>query len=93
MSIEDQYKLLVEGYYGVDLIDEYDLKVYTLKDIEKLIDNFKIIYDIDYENINKYVKENVSDKTKLQSSLILLNQMNAPMELILLIKKRLKNSK
>ena len=93
MSIEDQYKLLVEGYYGVDLIDEYDLKVYTLKDIEKLIDNFKIIYDIDYENINKYVKENVSDKTKLQSSLILLNQMNAPMELILLIKKRLKSSK
>ena len=94
MSLEDQYKLLVESYYGVSLLDEYDLKEYVLKDIQKLIDNFENNYEnIDYNSIKEYVKEKVSIKTKLQSSLITLNSMNAPMDLILLIKEKLKEIK
>ncbi len=40
MKLEDQFKLLVGGYYGVRSLDEYDLKVYILKDIENYIRNF-----------------------------------------------------
>ena len=39
-------------------------------------------------NTIKSNKENI--KTKLQSSLILLNKMNAPEELILLVRKKVK---
>ena len=62
-----------------------------LKQIEKMIIDFKNAYDVDKDNkIKEYVINKVSDKTKLQSSLITLNQINGPMD-ILLIRKRLKN--
>ena len=35
MELENQYKLLVLGYYGMMYLDDYDLKVYILKDIEE----------------------------------------------------------
>ena len=92
MNLEDQYKLLVESYYGVEIVDEYELKEYILKEIETLITNFKIEYNIDEDlKIREYIKDNVSIKTKLQSSLITLKQINAPLELILIIKNKLKN--
>ena len=93
ISLIDQYNLLCEAYYGIELIDEYSLKVYELKKVEELINNFKKNYKIDnfdYEKHFNYVKDNVSNKTKMQSSLIILNRSNGPLELILLIKKRLK---
>ena len=37
MELLDVYKYLIGGYYGVSLIDEYDLKVYVLKDIENIL--------------------------------------------------------
>ena len=92
MTMEDEYKLYVECYYGILLIDEYELKEYELKKIEKLIKNFENTYiNVPYEKIKEYVKDKVSDKTKLQSSLIVLNNINGPMELILLIREKLKN--
>lgn len=93
MKLEDQFGCLVEGYYGIEEMDEYDLKVYMLKDIEEYIKNFTKEYkinDFDYKKEVEYIKDNISIKTKLQSSLIILNKINGPMELILLIKKRLK---
>ena len=93
MSLEDQYRCLIEGYYGIQEMDEYDLKIYTLKEIEEYIKNFILEYKIDnfdYKKEAEYIKDNISIKTKLQSSLIVLNKMNGPMELILLIKNRLK---
>ena len=94
MSLEDQYKLLVESYYGVVLIDEYELKEYVLKEINNLIINFEDNYDdINYNEIKEYVKNKVEDKTKLQSSLITLNSMNADIDLILLIKNKIKKIK
>lgn len=91
MSLEDQYKLYVEAYYGIQSIDEYDLKEYVLNEIKQLMINFENNYKgIDYNYINEYVKYNVDNKTKLQSSLILLNEINGSIELILLIKKKIK---
>ena len=92
MTLENEYKLFVEAYYGIELMDEYELKEYALKKIKELITNFENNYiNIDYKELREFVKEKVDDKTKLQSALIVLNSINYDMDLILLIKKRLKN--
>lgn len=96
MTLEDRYNLYCKAYYGICEMDNYDLKVYVLKEIEKIIDNFKKEYgkiNLDYDKHMEYVKDNISIRTKLQSSLLLLNEINGPMELILLIKLRLKEEK
>lgn len=93
MELENQFRYLVGGYYGVSLMDEYSLKEFVLKDIESYIIDFIEINPI--VNFNYYdealmVKDNVSEKVKLQDALIVLNKMNASMELVFLIKSRLK---
>lgn len=93
MTLEDQYRYLVSAYYGVIEMDEYDLKVYVLKDIENYIKDFIAVNPIENFNYRKeaqIIEEEVLLKTKLQDALLVLNKINAPIELILLIKKRLK---
>ena len=93
MSLKDQFRYLVGGYYGVMLMDEYNLKEYMLKDIEEYIKNFveqNPIDNFNYKEEAEDVLEKVSDKTKLQDALLVLNKMNGPMDLVLLVKKRLK---
>lgn len=93
MSLKNQFKLLVLGYYGVLCLDEYDLKVYILKDIENYIRTFiKInpINDFDYKSEALNYEKEASKKTKLQDALIVLNKIKAPMEVVLLVKKHLK---
>ena len=89
IDLRDRLNLLVEAYYGMMEMDEYELKVYEAKKIKDEIDYFVKEYninDFDYE----YVKDKISLRTKLQSLLIVLNENNGPIELILLTKKRLK---
>ena len=93
MELENQFRYLVGGYYGVALMDEYPLKEYMLKDIENYIRDFVEINPIDnfkYEEEALKDKENVSDKTKLQDALLVLNRMKAPMDLVFLVKEKLK---
>lgn len=93
MSLKDQYKLLVLGYYGVLSLDEYDLKVYVLKDIEEYIKTFieiNPIRDFDYKRAAEEFVEEASLKTKLQDALIVLHKIKADMEVVLLVKKHLK---
>ncbi len=93
MELENQFKYLVGGYFGVSLMDEYSLKEYVLKDIEIYIKDFIKTNPIDnfnYLESATFIKENVSDKTKLQDALIVLNKINGSMDLIFLIKDRLK---
>lgn len=89
-TLEEKLNLLVEAYYGLLEMDEYDLKEFELKRLKDEIDNFINEYNInnfDFES----VKNNVSLRTKLQSLLIVLNKNNGPLELILLVKRRLKD--
>ena len=89
----DQYRYLVGGYYGVSLMDEYPLKEFVLKDIEEYIKNFIEVNPIDnfnYKEEANNIKDNLSDKVKLQDSLIVLNRINGRMDLVFLIKKKLK---
>lgn len=93
MKLEDQFRYFVGGYYGVSLMDEYPLKEYVMKDIENYIRDFieeNPIEDFNYKEEALRVKEEVSDKTKLQDALLVLNKINASMDLIFLIKNRLK---
>ena len=93
MELDDQFRCLVGGYYGVALMDEYPLKEYMLKDIENYIRDFIEINPIEnfnYEEEALKVKENVSEKTKLQDALLVLNRIKAPMDLVFLVKERLK---
>lgn len=93
MDLKDQFKYLVGGYYGITYMDEYPLKEYVLKDIENYIETFIEINQIDnfnYKEEAKKYEEELSEITKLQDSLLVLNKINASMELVLLVKKRLK---
>lgn len=93
MELENQFRYLVGGYYGVSLMDEYSLKEFVLKDIENYIKDFieiNPIADFDYSGEALSVKEKVSDKVKLQDALIVLNKMGASMDLVFLVKNRLK---
>lgn len=93
MDLKDQFKYLVGGYYGITYMDDYPLKEYVLKDIENYIKDFIEINPIDnfnYQEEAKKYEEELSEITKLQDSLIVLNKINASMELVLLVKTRLK---
>lgn len=93
MSLEDQFKLLVSGYFGVSYLDEYELKVYILKDIEEYIKNFIEINPIEgynyLEKAREYEKE-LSVKRKFQDALLVLHKIKADMGIVLLVKKRIK---
>ena len=99
MELENEFRYLVGGYYGVALMDEYPVKEFILKDIEEYIKNFvkmNPIEHFDYQQEAMMVKDHLPDKTKLQDALIVLNRINGPMDLIFMIKARLnqlKNSK
>lgn len=89
----NQYRYLVGGYYGVSLMDEYSLKEYVLKDIENYIRNFIEVNPIDnydYKSVAEEIKDNVSEKVKLQDALLVLNRINASMDLVFLVKEKLK---
>ena len=74
-------------------LDDYDLKVYILKDIEEYIKAFiknNPIKDFDYKEMALKYESESSKKTQLQDTLIVLHKIKAPMEVILLVKKHLK---
>ena len=93
MELIDTYRYLVGGYFGVSLIDEYSIKEYILDEIKKYINDFVNTNDLSNYNLdqeNENIKDNYSDRVKLQDALLLLQLMNGPIDLVLLIKKYLK---
>ncbi len=93
MNIKDTFKYLVGAYYGIREMDNYELKEYVLKDIENYIRDFvkdNYIENFDYEKEARIIDDEMELKTKLQDSLIVLPKVNASMELVLLVKARLK---
>lgn len=96
MSVEDEFKLLVSGYFGIIEMDEYKLKEYILKDIEEYIKKFIALNSLlgyDYREEVEEIKDHTSLKRKLQDGLLVLRKINAPLELVLLIKERLEELK
>ncbi|MBQ3308112.1 MAG: hypothetical protein IJG68_07995 [Bacilli bacterium] len=92
-ELENQFRYLVGGYYGVELMDSYPLKEFILKDIEDYIRNFieiNPISNFDYKEEALYIKDKISQKVKLQDALLVLNKIQGPMDLVLMVKKELK---
>lgn len=88
-EIINTYRYLVGGYFGVSMIDEYSIKEYVLLDILKYIKDYKITNNLEIDEF-EYIRDNYSDRTKLQDALLLLNKMNASMDLVLMVKNKLK---
>ncbi len=96
MTLEDEFKLLIGGYFGIIEMDEYKLKEFILKDIEEYIEKYVAqnpILNYDYKGETEKIKDQVSLKRKLQDSLLVLRKINGPLDLCLLIKKRLEEIK
>ena len=96
MDLKDQFRCLVSGYFGIVEMDNYDLKVYVLKDIENYIKSFielNPIIDFDYYEEANLIKDRKELIRKLQDSLLVLPKVNASMELILLVKAKIKEIK
>ena len=97
MTIEDVYRYMISGYFGVMEMDSYKLKEYVLADIKQYIKDYMEQNPSNNFNLDeevKNIKDNVPVKTKLQDALLVLNKLdNAPMDLILDIKHRLKSFK
>ena len=97
MTIEDVYRYMISGYFGVMEMDSYKLKEYVLEDIKQYIKDYMEQNPSNNFNLDEEVekiKDNVPVKTKLQDALLVLNKMdNVPMDLILDIKHRLKTLK
>ena len=91
MTLEDNFKLLVSGYYGIYEMDEYSSKTYVLQDVENYIKEFIKEFPLPNYDYKKKAEEieNIPLKTKLQDSLLVLNKIKAPLELTLLIRNRL----
>ena len=93
MTHEDEFKILVGGYFGIQEMDEYKLKVYVLKDMEDFIKNFlklNPIANYDYQKEAEKIKDNLPLKRKLQDSLIALRKIDGPLDLILLVKEKIR---
>lgn len=95
MKYDDRFKYLVGGYFGIKTMDEYSSKLYVLKDVEDYIRKYVNLSDsnVDYKSIAEEIKNRESLKEKLQDSLILLQEINGPMELVLMIKLKIKEIK
>lgn len=93
MTIEDTFKYLVGAYYGALELDEYKSREYLLKDIETYIREYvnqNKNNNLDFISIAQDVDDNVSLKVKFQDCLLVLPKVNAPLEVILLVKARLR---
>ena len=93
MTLEDTFRYLVGAYYGVAEMDNYNLKEYVLQDIKEYIIDFvnqNPIKNFDYYEEAENVFTTVSLKVKLQDSLLVLPKVNASLELVLLVKEKLR---
>ena len=91
MTLEDNYRLLYSGYLGIREMDEYTSKEYILKQVLEYIDDFKKQYNLglNYNEINDEL-DKLDLVRKLQDSILVLNMIDGPLELKLLIRKKLK---
>ena len=92
MTSKDTYRYLIGAYFGIEEMDEYKTKEYILKEIREYIDDYlknnNADFDVEaeYEDVNK----NVSLETKLHDALLVLPKIDAPIDLILLVKDKIK---
>lgn len=93
MNTYNELKILYGAYYGICYMDEYMNKEYILKDIKKLIDEYINKNNMYYHDEVESEALKQSIKVDLQDSLIVLKRIDAPLELVLLVKEKIRNIK
>ena len=90
MTLEDTYRLLYSGFLGIREMDEYSSKEYILKQVSDYINDFKNEYKLglNYQEINDELDKQDLVR-KLQDSILVLNMINGPIDLKLLIRNKL----
>ena len=83
--------MLYGAYLGIREMDEYESKEYVLQELNIYINDYIKTYNLklDFEKINSDI-ENQDLIRKLQDALIVLNMLNGHLDLILLIRSKLK---
>jgi len=92
MQFDDPYKYMISGYYGIDTLDEYDNKIYLLKEVEDYIKDYlkdNKIDGIDYDEIDEDIYKNTPLIHKLQDALLVLRDINAPLEVKIMVKQKI----
>ena len=91
MTLEDTYKMLYSGYLGIREMDEYTSKEYILKKVYDYIEEYIATYhlNLNFNDVNDYLDKQDLVR-KLQDAIIVLNMLNGPLELTLLIRGKLK---
>jgi len=93
-ELEKKYRTMFGAYFGITLMDEYPLKEYVLEDIKKYIDAYIDNYPLDnfdYQLFKNNVDKEESDIVKLQDALRVGNELNFPIELIHMIKEKIRD--
>lgn len=93
MTIKEQFSCLIGAYYGVMEMDEYILKEYVLYDLQKYVEHFveeHPVVSFSYQVQSEEVLKHTTLKTKLQDALLVLPKLNVSLELIFLIKERIR---
>lgn len=92
MKVEDRFRTMVGAYLGIRELDEYPLKEYVLYDLEIYIKNFILEHslNLDYPEVVLTLEKELSLKSKLQDLLLVLPKINASMELIFLVKAKIR---
>ena len=90
MNTYNELKMYYGAYLGVMSMDNYKTKEYVLDTIQKEIDKF-------IEKNNMYYHDEVLEEAKtqslitdLQDSLIVLKRINASLELVIMIKEKVR---
>lgn len=91
MQLLDELRILIGCYYGVRELEDYELNIYIMEKVKKYIDEFVLFNNIDLDIVNEeFTKiENYPLKRKLQDSLLTFNTIKVPMELQLLVKRKI----
>ena len=90
MTLEETYRMLYGGYLGIREIDEYTSKEYVLKEVDDYINDYVKTYNLtlDFEKIKNEL-EQLELYRKLQDAVIVLNMIKGPLELIIIIRRKL----
>ena len=93
MNTYNELKMMYGAYLGISELDEYKTKEYVLNDLESLINEYIAKNNIYYHDEVFEEARKQSLITDLQDSLIVVKRMNVSMELILLIREKIRNLK
>ena len=93
MNTYNELKMMYGAYLGVSEMDNYKTKEYVLKDLRKVIDEYIERNNMYYHDEVEAEAKKQSKITNLQDSLIVLKRMDASLELMLLIKEKIRELK